>query len=196
MKTIIFTTILFVVASTSGFAQKIKIACVGNSITYGMGIANREKNSYPAQLQNMLGSGYEVMNFGHSGATVLKNTVNPYWKTKAYADALKSEPNIVLIKLGTNDSKGQNRNRYDEFENTYKELINSFRQLSTKPRIILVAPVAAFSTDTTYISDPVLVNRIIPMIQHVAYREKLEIINLHPLFVDKESMFPDKIHPA
>ncbi len=196
MKTIIFTTILFVVASTSGFAQKIKIACVGNSITYGMGIANREKNSYPAQLQNMLGSGYEVMNFGHSGATVLKNTVNPYWKTKAYADALKSEPNIVLVKLGTNDSKGQNRNRYDEFENTYKELINSFRQLSTKPRIILVAPVAAFSTDTTYISDPVLVNRIIPMIQHVAYREKLEIINLHPLFVDKESMFPDKIHPA
>ncbi|WP_052266496.1 GDSL-type esterase/lipase family protein [Pedobacter kyungheensis] len=176
--------------------QKIKIACIGNSITYGLGLANREKNSYPAQLQNMLGSSYDVMNFGHSGATVLKNTVNPYWKTKAYADALKSEPNIVLIKLGTNDSKGPNRDKYNEFESTYKELINSFRQLPTKPRIILIAPVATFNADTNSISDRVLVNRIIPMIQQVAFDEKLELINLHPLFVDKAELFPDKIHPS
>lgn len=196
IKRISFILILWGILFSANAQQKIKIACIGNSITYGMGLANREKNSYPAQLQNMLGSGYEVMNFGHSGATVLKNTVNPYWKTKAYADALKSEPNIVLIKLGTNDSKGPNRDKYNEFESTYKELINSFRQLPTKPRIILIAPVATFNADTNSISDPVLVNQIIPMIQQVAFDEKLELINLHHLFVDKAELFPDKIHPS
>jgi lysophospholipase L1-like esterase/pimeloyl-ACP methyl ester carboxylesterase len=196
IKHIIFTLILCGIFFSVNAQQKIKVACIGNSITYGMGLANREKDSYPAQLQSMLGSNYQVMNFGHSGATLLKNTANSYWKTKAYADALKSEPNIVLIKLGTNDSKGEYRNRYQEFESTYKELINSFKELPGKPRIILVAPVATFNADTSSITDRVLVNRIIPMIQQVAFSEKLELINLHPLFVDKEELFPDKIHPS
>jgi lysophospholipase L1-like esterase/pimeloyl-ACP methyl ester carboxylesterase len=169
---------------------------LGNSITYGADIANREKNSYPAQLQNMLGDRYEVMNFGRSGATLLKNTVNPYWKTSAYADALASKPNIVLIKLGTNDSKVANRKRYDEFESTYKELIASFSQLPTKPRIILLLPVATFLTDSNHISNKVLLANIIPMTQHVAFELKLEVINLFPLFVDKPNLLPDKIHPS
>ena len=32
----------------------IKVACIGNSITYGANIPNRNKNSYPAQLQAYL----------------------------------------------------------------------------------------------------------------------------------------------
>lgn len=58
---------LFIVFSATIQAQKIKVACVGNSVTYGHGIENREKNSYPAQLQRMLGNEYEVANFGKAG---------------------------------------------------------------------------------------------------------------------------------
>src|SRR4051812_7771397 len=87
---------------------KIKVACVGDSITFGAGIKDRDKNSYPAQLQGLLGSGYEVKNFGVSGATLLKEGDKPYWKEKAFEAAKKFEPNIVIIKLGTNDSKPQN----------------------------------------------------------------------------------------
>jgi lysophospholipase L1-like esterase len=183
--------------TVSAVAQhKIRIACVGNSITYGMDIVNREKNSYPAQLQNMLGDGYKVMNFGHSGATLLKNTINPYWKTKEYADALASQPDIVLIKLGTNDSKAPNRPMYNEFERTYKELIHSFSSLPAKPRIILLLPLPTFLTDSNSISNAVLLKSIIPMEQHVAFEEKLEVVNLFPLFINKPDMFSDKIHPT
>ena len=45
------------------FAQRIKVACVGNSVTYGYTLLEREKNCYPAQLARMLGDGYEVANF-------------------------------------------------------------------------------------------------------------------------------------
>jgi lysophospholipase L1-like esterase/pimeloyl-ACP methyl ester carboxylesterase len=176
--------------------EKIKIACLGNSITYGLDIANREKNAYPAQLQNMLGNGYQVMNFGHGGATLLRNTINSYWQTKEYADALASKPNIVLIKLGTNDSKAANRGRYNEFESTYKELINSFKQLPTKPRIILLLPLPSFLADTNHIYNGVLQKNIIPMIQHVAYDEKLETVNLFSLFIQRPDLLSDKIHPT
>ena len=90
------------------FGQKIKVACVGNSITYGAGIVNREKNSYPAQLQVYLGDKYEVRNFGSNGATAFHEGDYPYVQTEAYKQAIAYSPDIVFIKLGTNDSKPQN----------------------------------------------------------------------------------------
>lgn len=67
--------------------QVIKVACVGNSITYGAGISNREKNSYPAQLQYYLGEGYEVRNFGSNGATAQSDGDYPYVCTEVYSES-------------------------------------------------------------------------------------------------------------
>lgn len=86
----------------------IRIACVGDSITYGAGIEERAKNSYPAQLQNLLGDRYQVENFGVSGRTLLKQGDKPYWDEPAYQNALKLKPDMVIIKLGTNDVKPLN----------------------------------------------------------------------------------------
>lgn len=187
---------LFVLSTTLQAQSKIKIACVGNSITYGAGVANREKNSYPKQLQNMLGDRYELMNFGVSGTTLLKKGNSPYWNTDAYKKALQSQPDIVFIKLGTNDSKGFNRPFYGEFESDYTALIQSFRQLETHPRIILLLPIPSFLEDSTSIYDPIIKEQIIPRIQKVAFETGCEVINLYSLFIDKADLVPDKIHPT
>jgi len=42
----------------------IKVACIGDSITSGFTLLNPRRDSYPSLLQNMLGDGYEVRNFG------------------------------------------------------------------------------------------------------------------------------------
>ncbi|MBW7893205.1 MAG: G-D-S-L family lipolytic protein, partial [Chitinophagaceae bacterium] len=84
-------------------AQKIRIACVGNSITQGVRLSHPTEESYPAQLQQLLGNGYEVLNFGVSGKTVIP--ANGYSATDAYQKALHSRPDVVTIKLGTNDSR-------------------------------------------------------------------------------------------
>lgn len=57
MKRIFLACICYLLILPTGLWAKriIKVACVGNSITYGAGISNREKNSYPAQLQYYLG---------------------------------------------------------------------------------------------------------------------------------------------
>ncbi|MGJ7032512.1 GDSL-type esterase/lipase family protein [Niabella hirudinis] len=199
MKRGIKTTLIIILAFavTPLFAQKkIKIACVGNSITYGAGIADREHNSYPAQLQNMLGDGYDVKNFGHNGATLLKGGANPYWDCKEYKEALAFNPDIVFIKLGTNDSKAVNRPHYNRFVTEYKALIASFQNGATKPRIVLLQPVASFMTDTSQIWNDVIVKQIAPMIQQAAYETKLETINFYPYFAERPDLFPDQIHPT
>src|SRR5258708_827771 len=83
----------------------VRVACVGDSITYGAGLSGRETNSYPAQLGRLLGAGYDTRNFGVSGATMLKHSDLPYMFRSEYTNALDFAPDIIVIMLGTNDSK-------------------------------------------------------------------------------------------
>lgn len=181
---------------SEAYAQsKIRIACIGNSITYGSGLAVRYKESYPAQLQAMLGPGYEVLNFGVSGATMLKKGNKPYWSTPEYQQVLASAANVVLIKLGTNDSKLLNRPMMGDFVGDYRDMISTLRKLETKPRIVLLLPVKAFSDEKFGISGTYLKDSIMPSVQKLAYEENLEVLDLYSLFTDKEALLADKIHP-
>ena len=189
---------LFSIAESMGttFQNPVKIACVGNSITYGSGVANREKNAYPEQLQSMLGNTYQVRNFGVSGSTLLKNGDKPYLETEAYSNALKFKPDVVFIKLGTNDSKLSNRVHLNNFEGDYIDLVNSFKKENGNARIILLLPVPAFTTDTTRIWNEVIKNKITPMTRRVAYKTNSEVLDLCQLFIDQPGLLPDKIHPS
>jgi lysophospholipase L1-like esterase len=176
--------------------KPVKIACVGNSITFGAGISNREKNAYPVQLQNILGDGYKVGNFGHSGRTLLKKGDYPYWNSELYKKALQFNPDIVYIMLGTNDSKLQNRVHLNEFKIDYTELINSFKKKNNKVKIVILLPIPSFLEDTSSIWDPVIKDRIIPKLEKVAYDTHSEVIDLYQLFIDKPQLLSDKIHPT
>ena len=89
-------------------AEKIKVACVGNSITYGYTLDNRERDAYPSQLQRLLGDSYIVGNFGKSGATLLEKGHRPYVKQEEYQQALQFAADIVVIHLGINDTDPRN----------------------------------------------------------------------------------------
>lgn len=177
---------------------KTKIAVVGNSITYGAGIANREKNSFPAQLQAYLGDGYEVVNFGVSGRTLLSKGDYPYVATQEYADSKAFQPDIVLIKLGTNDSKPQNRKYFQEFAGDYQALIDSYRNLECKPEVILLTPVRCFLPAGSEIDSTFITDRVVPAVRQMAYDNCLDVVNLHNLFgnVWDAQMMPDRLHPS
>ena len=176
--------------------SRVKIACIGNSITFGAGMEDRQNNAYPVQLQHMLGEGYEVKNFGVNGRTLLRKGDLPYWETQEYADALAFRADIVFIKLGTNDSKQQNRIHLDEFESDYKTLIATLLKANKEARIILLLPVPSLLEDTTSIWGPVIKQQITPTIQKVAYDTRVEVLDLYPLLIDKPGLLPDKIHPS
>jgi lysophospholipase L1-like esterase len=195
MKPVFLIILLCIGLQLQAQPKKIKVACIGASITYGHGIPEREKNSFPGQLQTLLGTNYEVGNYGVSGTTLLRNGNLPYWKTKQYQQALNSNPDIVFIDLGGNDSKLINRVHLNEFNADYKDLIQSFSKLSSHPRIVLLLPVVSFLADTAEIWNPVILNKIIPRVKQVAYDNKVEVLDFYSLFVDKTDLMPDKIHP-
>lgn len=180
----------FALAEETG---KTRVACVGSSTTYGAGLPDREKTCYPAQMQQMLGDGYEVKNFGVNGRTMLKHGDFPYWKSDAYRDAQAFDPNIVVIYLGGNDSKPQNWKFKDEFANDARAMIDSFRALPARPRVILALPMPAVKV-TFGINDEVIKQEI-PILRQVAFESGTELVDLHTAFLGKEAWFPDNIHP-
>jgi alpha-L-fucosidase len=172
------------------------VACAGNSITYGSGIAGREVNSYPAQLSVMLGEGYEVRNFGRSGAAMMRKSRLPYWDCEEYRAALDFRPDLVFIKMGTNDSRPEDYARLDEFVQDYMDMIRSFRELPSSPKVTLLLPAPVFGSETEYVSDSVLVNRILPMVRQVACESGCEVINLYNLLIESPGLFnKDLVHP-
>jgi len=168
---------------------------VGNSITYGSGIGNRDKMSYPAQLQEWMGSKYTVRNFGVSGATMLRKGDKPYWNEPEYQDVLSFSPDIIIIKLGTNDSKPQNWQYAGEFQKDYTDMVNAFKELKSKPRILLALPVPVFVAEKWGIRDSIVRDRIIPIIRNISKAAKCDYIDLYTPLLPYKWMFPDDVHP-
>ena len=189
----------------------IKVACIGNSITEGFGIEMPSQYSYPAQLQQLLGKDYLVKNFGLSARTMLNKGDVPYMNELAWKDAQAFKPDIVLIKLGTNDSKPHNWQHSAEFKQDLEQMIFTLRpslaqsvKKSRKkgnfienvgPKIYLCTPIPAFKP-TWDISDSVIVNGIIPIQRMIAKEYGLDVIDLHTLYAnDGDKMLDDGIHP-
>ncbi|MBR0036394.1 MAG: hypothetical protein IJP70_02000 [Bacteroidales bacterium] len=180
----------------------IRVACVGNSITEGYGLKNKSEESYPARLQELLGDGYKVMNFGLSGHTLLTKTDRPYInppkkvKKHRFHEALASDPDIVTIKLGTNDSKTP----YDsllhaDFTKDLNALIDSFQALPSHPYIYLCLPIPADGEIWT-IRDSVIENEVLPRIKAVAAQRNLPVIDLYTPMKPFPELLQDRIHPT
>lgn len=173
----------------------IKIACVGNSITYGSGIKNRAQQSYPAQLQYWLGKDYEVKNLGVSGATLLKKGNKPYWNEPQYKELAEYQPDIVIIKLGTNDSKPQNWQYSAEFEKDYTELVKTIQGFQSRPRVLLALPVPVFAEEVWGINQAVIRDEILPIVQKIGDALYCDVVDLYHPLENYGQFFPDKVHP-
>ena len=134
--------------------NKIKIACVGDSITEGCNVPLelRSTESFPAQLQKMLGFGFEVRNYGYGGRTMIIEThpsrVDESWKLSLngtfYTSLRLWQPDIIVIMLGTNDSKSRHWNK-DQFISDYKKLVDEFFKLPSNPSIYICSAPCCFT---------------------------------------------------
>ena len=187
---------------------QIRVACVGDSVTYGFGIPHRSANCYPAALQKLLGDGYCVNNYGYSGRTACLLGDRPYRTETLCTKSREFEPDIVVILLGANDSKTFNwgteiggENAYPElFEKDLKELISVYKELPSQPKVFLATPLPAYpdsSGKVRYAIQPgVISDEIVPMIKQIAAETSTELIDLYPVLEGKREMFSDGLHPT
>lgn len=184
-------------SSTVGMQKRIKVACVGNSITYGAGLAEREIESYPSQLQQILGEDYEVGNFGKSGATLLNKGHRPYMKQEEYKKAMDFAGDIVVIHLGINDTDPRNWPNYsDFFVEDYVALIDSFRTVNPKARILIarLTPIShrhpRFESGTRDWQGEIQL-----AIERVARYANVQLIDFNEPLYAYPFLLPDAIHP-
>jgi acyl-CoA thioesterase I len=178
----------------------IRVACVGDSITYGAGVAlRRSRDSFPDQLGKMLGSEYQVLNYGVSSATLLKSGNRPYWKTDFFLQTQKINPAIVTIMLGTNDTKPQNWNAKD-YTAQMVELINLYKNLPGHPAIVLLTPPAAIRSggkDNLYgVRNDIIKNEVLPILLRVGEHTNTPVVDIFAVTREHPEFFPDGVHPT
>lgn len=177
----------------------IRIACVGDSITSGHGISNRDELAYPAQLSRLAGPLFDVRNFGRSGTNVIKRIRRGTWdrafiKNIEHARALAFEPHVVIVNLGINDVAEETFDAA-EFVNDYLELIEAYRSLPTDPVILIWSPLAPLFEGQRFHGHR-RINEVNRAIAAVAREARVATIDMFTPLRDHGEWFPDRLHPA
>lgn len=214
-KIVAFALIKVIIASTIMHAQhqktqetdSLKIACIGDSITFGARVSDPSVDSYPAELQKLFhGKPVQVRNFGIGGATMLKSGTPNVWQ--ALGEVQSYQPAIVIIMVGTNDTVGPPRNNWEhigEFENDYKSYISQLKSTSSSPEIFLLSP-TDMNLDTPGLPRERIANletrrpRLWDLkyrIERIAKDEAVHFLDMATAFKNKPWLFTeeDGVHP-
>lgn len=177
---------------------QIKVACVGDSTTYGHGITNWPKNNYPVLLQNLLGESYHVNSYGVSGRAVQDNSDQPYTALPHYQDSLAYRADIVVFMMGINDSKPENWFGAEAFKESLNSLLDSYAD----SRILLCTPAAAFFLNgqtegiTSHDIQPLVAQEIVQVVREVAQERDCPLIDIYELTAQHPEWFAkDGVHP-
>lgn len=165
--------------------SQIKIACVGDSITYGFGIKNQPSNSYPRLLGNMLGSECTVSNFGNIRVTVQPDGDQPYISTKTYEKSIRYNADVLIFMMGSNDAKICNWKNEKKFIEDYNTLLDSYLTGDEPPVVFLCTPASALYPDgktdcaSTYGIQPDIVDSIAETIRNIAKERGCPVIDIN-----------------
>jgi len=177
----------------SNFDRPVTLACVGDSITQGVGA--KRGQSWPSQAQKMLGEKWAVKNFGLSGTTLMNSGDKPYQKSRQFKAALASSPGVVVIMLGTNDTKPRNWKHFEtDYEKDYRDLISDFQKLASKPRLYLCLPPYIAKEGRWGINNSNTKDQI-PVVKKLAKELNLGLIDVYSALEGHDDLIPDTVHP-
>ncbi len=180
--------------SKTATLKPLKVVCLGDSITYGHTLPNRQKQSYPSILMAMSKGVWTVMNYGVNGATVLNKGDIPITAQDAYEDALAAKADVVVLMLGTNDIKDGNWQKSDGFVADYVALVHMFQKAPSRPRVIScsIPPIFTDYPNGLTAKRARLINSMLKEAVNESGAESLDIYT--PLSL-KPSFFTDGVHP-
>jgi acyl-CoA thioesterase I len=176
------------VSHTARAADKVtRLACAGDSITAGT-----YGNVYPVILQQLLGPDFEVKNFGVEATTLLASGAKPYMMQPEFGQLIAARPDIVVLMLGTNDSKPEDWIKSAAFLKDYALLIARIRRANPKVRIFVCTPPTVVS-DRWGIRGKVIGEAVYPKVIAAAKQDNL--IDIHAKFKAGADLHSDGIHP-
>ena len=177
---------------------QIKVASVGDSITYGHGVSNWPKNNYPKVLQGLLGDDYHVNSYGVSGRAVHPNSDQPYTALDHYQQSIAYDADYVVFMMGSNDAKPENWFGAEEFKAELLKILDSYGDA----QIVLCTPATGFYLDgktegpANYDIQPAVVEEIADIVRQVAQERGYTLVDINDLTENHPEWFEaDGIHP-
>jgi len=182
-------------------SSSMRIACVGDSVTWGAFLLHRKRDCYPAVLQRLVGETVTVGNFGMIGHTLQSSGDFPYEISRPYRNSGEFAPDLVLIMLGTNDSKPKNWKGAEPFIEHYRNLIEHYRSLPSAPKVYLMTLPAVYgrgrSNRVRYGMSADAVLQMCDAIRSLASDEGLGLIDAHKATSNRPDVFRfDGVHPG
>ena len=188
--------------TTKASEGQIKVACVGDSITYGHGVKNWPKNNYPVLLQKLLGDQYHVNSYGVSGRAVQDNSDQPYRALPHYQESVAYEADIIVFMMGSNDTKPENWFGEEAFKNALMDLLDDYTQGEKKPAIYICTTPACFFMEnsegelTSHDLRPAYADTIAEITRQTAEELGYPVIDIHALTKQNPQWFAkDGVHP-
>ena len=217
LKILLIVVLILALAAAGGFAYlyfngisgmsntseakdgQIRVACVGDSTTYGHGIKNWPRNNYPAVLQNLLGEEYHVNNYGVSSFAVQEDADRSYRSLTHYRESLAYDADYVVFMIGSNDSKPVNWKGADAFKEDLLSLLDTYGD----SEIILCTLPSAFFLEgqtegiTNHNIQPLIVNEIAEITREIAAERGYTLIDIHAFTAEHPEWFSkDGVHPS
>lgn len=175
------------------------LVCIGDSITYGMGVANPARDAWPALLQGKLGDGWNVVNLGVSGTTLLDGGMHPYRATGNVQRALALDADMAIIMLGTNDTVDPAWNA-EAYRAQLDALANELSEASTHEiRLAFMIPPHSFfgpgETPQRQVMNQLIGGEMRAIIADVATAHDAQLVDLFAFTEGRQAWFPDDLHP-
>ncbi|MCX7819680.1 MAG: GDSL-type esterase/lipase family protein [Kiritimatiellae bacterium] len=187
--------VAFAAAVSSAGSPPLRIACVGDSITFGAGLASASLQSYPARLAELFPTGRVIVgNFGAPGRTLLRGGDLPYVRDGAFRAAIEFAPDAVVILLGANDTRPPNRGRLGEFKRDAADLVQRFQRLASRPVVVVALPTPAWENPHG-VDGELLREEVVLRWCEVAAECRAHVVDLHTPLRSARSRFPDGVHP-
>ena len=181
---------------------KLRVVCIGDSITEGFGLGDDPSVYYPSRLQEFLGEDYAVFNEGVtcSCVTMMEDDTGrtfglPYVLQPEYDEALSLAGDIYIIMLGTNEAQDGMHDTEDwqdpyfnmisfepMFETFYQYIIDGVKSANPNALIYLVVPIPVRNCIWRKHQEKYLL-QIIPHIKHLAEVNGLPLVDLHEEFL-------------
>ncbi|MDE6276246.1 MAG: hypothetical protein K2M75_06935 [Clostridia bacterium] len=177
--------------------EGVKVACVGDSLTYGTTLLNRKVESYPARLAKSLGKGYDVVNFGFAGYALNRHSAKCYLNLPVLGMLEQYSPDYVIMLLGTNDARQKNFTAEVDFANAFRAIITAIKNLSSKPQLIAMTCPMAYVDTNLYEFDFSHENlyKVVQIQKTILNEYKVPYIDLYSITKGKTSLYAeDMLH--
>lgn len=179
-------------------SDRIHIACIGDSITFGAGVNGKKGETWEYFLNEKLGDRYQVLNYGISARTLQDEGDYPYTADKFYKISKDNRIDTYLIMLGTNDAKPYNFNE-DRYKKELHAFVKEYKELPWHPQVILMSVPQVFEDRNSGVVgfdiDKDNIASVQQLIKEEAKKEKIPCIDLYAYTKDKEDWFVDGVHP-